>query len=99
MEISIEREMHRIRDAEFISKLKDCYKLDLWNDELKIRIAIDVNAVLERMTNQRYSEMLRLLVIEGYTASEVAEMLDMKIDDVYNLKHSAIKQFIEIYGK
>lgn len=68
-------------------------------DDLRIQMSIDVNAVLERMPNERYAEVLRLLLIEGYGASDVAEMLGVKVDNVYNLKHRAIQQFIEVYGR
>lgn len=69
------------------------------NDDLRIQIAIDVNAVLRRMPNRRYSEIIRLLIIEGYSPKDVADMLGMKTDNVYNLKHRAINQFIELYGR
>lgn len=69
------------------------------NDYLRIQIAIDVNAVLTKMPNQRYAEIIRLLLIEGYAAKDVADMLDMRVENVYNLKHRAITQFIELYGQ
>ncbi len=72
---------------------------DSASDDLRIQIAIDVNSVLARMPNQRYAEMIRLLLIEGYAAQDVADMLDMRVENVYNLKHRAIAQFIEIYGR
>lgn len=72
---------------------------DYANDDLCIQIAIDVNAVLSKMPNQRYSEIIRLLLIEGFSAHDVADMLDVKVENVYNLKHRAIVQFIELYGK
>lgn len=68
------------------------------NDELRIQIAIDVNAVLTKMPNRRYAEILRLLLIDGYSPTDVADMLGMKVDNVYNLKHRAIGQFVEVYG-
>lgn len=68
-------------------------------DDLRIQIAIDVNAVLSKMLNQRYLEIIRLLLIDGYAAQDVADMLDMRVENVYNLKHRAITQFIELYGK
>lgn len=71
---------------------------DPFEDELRIQIAIDVNSVLSKMPNKRYAEIIKLLLIHGYSASNVAEMLDMKIENVYNLKHQAVNQFIEIYG-
>lgn len=72
---------------------------DSVHDDLRIQIAIDVNAVLSKMPNQRYAEIIRLLLIEGYAAQDVAEMLDMRVENVYNLKHRAITQFIELYGQ
>lgn len=72
---------------------------DYANDDLRIQIAIDVNAVLSKMPNRRYAEIIRLLLIEGYVAQDVADMLDMKVENVYNLKHRAIIQFIELYGQ
>lgn len=68
------------------------------NDDLRIQIAIDVNAVLTKMPNQRYAEIIRLLLIEGYAPTDVADMLGMKVDNVYNLKHRAIGQFVKLYG-
>lgn len=73
--------------------------MDYLRDDLRIQIAIDVNAVLSRMPNQRYAEIIRLLLIEGYAAQDVADMLGMRVENVYNLKHRAITQFIEIYGQ
>lgn len=67
-------------------------------DDLRIQIAIDVNAVLSKMPNRRYAEIIRLLLIEGYAPADVADILGMKVDNVYNLKHRAIAQFIELYG-
>lgn len=72
---------------------------DSIRDDLRIQIAIDVNAVLSRMPNQRYAEIIRLLIIEGYASQDVADMLDMKVENIYNLKHRAINQFIELYGR
>lgn len=71
---------------------------DSTNDDLRIQIAIDVNAVLLKMPNRRYAEIIRLLLIEGYAAQDVADMFDMRVENVYNLKHRAIAQFIEIYS-
>lgn len=72
---------------------------DFAREDLRIQIAIDVNAVLSKMPNQRYAEIIRLLIIEGYSVQDVADMFDIKVENVYNLKHRAITQFIKIYGK
>lgn len=71
---------------------------DYADDDLRIQIAIDVNAVLSKMPNRRYAEIIRLLLIDGYAAQDVADMLDMRVENIYNLKHRAITQFIELYG-
>lgn len=71
---------------------------DYVRDDLRIQIAIDVNAVLSRMPNERYAEIIRLLLIEGYASQDVADMLDLRVENIYNLKHRAINQFIELYG-
>lgn len=76
-----------------------CAVGDPTNDDLRIQIAIDINAVLSRMPNERYAEIIRLLLIEGYASQDVADMLDMKVENVYNLKHRAIAQFLELYGQ
>ena len=72
---------------------------DSIRDDLRIQIAIDVNAVLSKMPNQRYAEIIRLLLIEGYASQDVADMLDLRVENIYNLKHRAINQFIELYGQ
>ena len=69
---------------------------DSIRDDLRIQIAIDVNAVLSKMPNQRYAEIIRLLLIEGYASQDVADMLDLRVENIYNLKHRAINQFIEL---
>ncbi len=69
------------------------------DDDLRVQIAIDVNAVLARMPNRRYADILRLLLIEGYAPQDVADMLGVRLENVYNLKHRAIVQFIELYGR
>ncbi len=76
----------------------DISTLERADEELRIQIAIDVNAVLEKMQNKRYSDIIRRLIIEGYSASEVANILDTNIDNVYDITHRAIKQFISLYG-
>lgn len=68
------------------------------DDDLRIQVAIDVQAVLCRMPNRRYADIIRLLVLEGFAPREVADMLDIRVENVYNLKHRALAQFAELYG-
>lgn len=72
---------------------------DYANDDLRIQIAIDVNAILAQMSNHRYAEVIKLLLIDGYAVKDVADMLDIKVPNVYNLKHRAIVKFVELYGQ
>lgn len=67
-------------------------------DDLRLQAAIDVRATLAAMPSRRYSELLRLLLIEGYRPEEVGNMTGTATDNVYNLKARAIRQFVRIYG-
>lgn len=64
-----------------------------------IEIAMDVNAVLKRMPNRRYAEALEWLLLKGYSAEELAKMWGTNAANVYNIKHRAIQQFGELYGR
>lgn len=64
-----------------------------------IEIAIDINAVMQKMPNKRYVEAIDLLIMQGYEAEEVARRWETNLANVYNIKHRAVKQFIEFYGK
>ena len=92
-----------IRERMLSSRNADGYDMTTLDgasdDDLRIQIAIDINAVLRKMQNRRYADIIRLLLIEGYPAQDVADMLGIKVANVYNLKHRAIVQFIELYGQ
>lgn len=90
-----EKLMHVVADEDEAEKMTGA---DV-RDDLRIQISIDVHAVLERMPNERYAEVLRLLLIEGYGAQDVAAMMGVKVENVYNLKHRAVRMFIEMYGR
>ena len=61
-------------------------------------IAIDVNTTFERMPNKRYVQVLQWMLVEGYDADEVATKLNTTAANVYNIKHRAIVQFVEVYN-
>ena len=63
------------------------------SDEMRM----DIERTLSRMKNDRYVAVIRLLIIEGRETEEVANILDTSIQNVYNLKHRAIAQFLELY--
>jgi len=66
--------------------------------EKNLEMTMDVRSTLAIMSNRRYAECLELLLIEGYSAEEVAMRWNMKASNVYNIKHRAIQQFISIYN-
>lgn len=88
----------RLLNTKDITENADLIRYDVC-DDLRIQIRIDVNYVLSKMPNQRYVEIIRLLFIEGYSAKDVAHMFEIKVENVYNLKHRAIAQFVELYGQ
>lgn len=80
-------------EEELINSCRNTY-----NTELNIEVAIDVKRVMSLMKNKRYADILRLMIIEGYTPEEVARKWNKTIDNIYNIKHRAIKEFLSIYN-
>lgn len=68
------------------------------SDNLNADIAMDVNTTFERMPNKRYVQLLKWMLLEGYQAEDVASMLETSVANVYNIKHRAIVQFIDVYN-
>jgi RNA polymerase sigma factor (sigma-70 family) len=62
-------------------------------------IKMDVDEVLKKMPNRRYAEVLKLNLYYGYSAEDIAIILDTPVSNVYNIKHRAVMQFISIYGQ
>ena len=90
--------MHTHKHESSVEYLDDISLLDrqvhtISKDEMRI----DIERTLSRMTNERYVAIIRLLIIEGRRAEEVAWMMDTSIQNIYNLKHRAIAQFLETY--
>ena len=67
-------------------------------DGLDMEIAMDVETTLSKMKNERYVKVLRWMFVDGLDAEEVANLLNTSIPNVYNIKHRAIVQFVEIYS-
>ena len=68
------------------------------SDSLDAEIAMDVNATFERMPNKRYVQLLQWMLVDGFDADEVAVKLNTTVANVYNIKHRAIVQFVEVYN-
>ena len=60
---------------------------------------MDVETLLNRMTNKRYREIIRLRYVEGMDNEETAEALCMTMANFYNKHKLAKEQFISILGK
>lgn len=59
----------------------------------------DLEAILEMMPNKRYSRLIRLLYVEGFTKEETAAELELSMANFYNLHLRAKNQFNEIIKK
>ena len=68
-------------------------------DALNTEISMDVQTTLARMNNPRYVQILVWMLVDGYGAEEVADMMQTSVANVYNIKHRAIVQFIETFNK
>lgn len=62
-------------------------------DDTGTRIAarLDVERLLAMMTNQRYVFVIRRLILEEATPDEVADELNVKVSNLYNLKKRAME--------
>lgn len=67
-------------------------------DNLETEIAMDVAATFEKMPSNRYVQVLQWMLVDGYDADEVAAKLNTTVANVYNIKHRAIVQFVEVYN-
>ncbi len=59
----------------------------------------DALAILKRMPNKRYSEIIRLRYLELLTNEETANELGMTMDNYYNKHKLAKAQYIRIHRK
>ena len=67
-------------------------------DGLDAEIVLDVNTTFKSMPNKRYVQVLKWMLVDGYDADEVAAELGTTTANVYNIKHRAITQFVEVYS-
>ena len=55
-----------------------------------------INKLLNLMPNQRYSELIRLLIVEEWTQEEVVEELQIPPAQIYNLVNRAMVQLVTV---
>jgi DNA-directed RNA polymerase specialized sigma24 family protein len=73
----------------------DCVKsAEILSD---VDIRMDIEKVMKMMPNRRYAEVLKLNLYYGYSAEDIAVILDTTVSNVYNIKHRAIVQFVETF--
>lgn len=64
--------------------------------EPKISARIDVETLLNLMSNRRYAYVIKRLILDDADVKEVADELDIKVDNLYNVKKRAIAMITEI---
>lgn len=60
---------------------------------------MDVERLLSMMPNQRYVEVIRKLMLEGYDSEELARDMGIRVSNLYNIKRRAMAQLTEVAQK
>ena len=76
----------------------DKYAASVYEEETSLG-RYDLEAILNMMPNKRYSMIIRLRYLQGYSNEETAEALQMNMDNFYNKHRRAKIQFNEILNK
>ena len=81
----------------------DTERFDAVSDSIDIESSVfdaaDLQLVLQSMPNPRYRELIRLRYIEELPNEEVAQRLEMSLDNFYNKHYFAKKQFLTALKK
>lgn len=83
-----------LKSSDGTDKIPDSIELDFSNLN-----HADVITLLGMMPNKRYSNIIRLSFLEQKTDIEVAEALSMSMDNYYNKKRLAVKQYNRVCRK
>ena len=57
---------------------------------------MDIAALFERMSNKRYVNVIRRLVLEDAEPKDVAKELRVSVDNLYNIKKRAIASMTQV---
>ena len=60
---------------------------------------MDVENLLHQMRNQRYAKVIRMLIIDDMTPDEVAKVLSVTVDNLYNIKRRAMVALADVAFK
>jgi RNA polymerase sigma factor (sigma-70 family) len=81
----------------------DTERFDTVSDSIDIESSVfdaaDLQLVLQSMPNPRYRDLIRLRYIEELPNEEVAQRLEMSLDNFYNKHYFAKKQFLTALKK
>ncbi len=85
----LSRRMVMIENQPLEPLYEDC---DLPSDEKEQQMVakIDIDNLLSKMDNRRYAFVIQQLVIEDKQPADVAEILGVSVDNLYNIKKRAI---------
>lgn len=76
----------------------DQYSASIYEEEANMNLE-DIEKILSIMPNKRYSMIIRLRYLEGYTNEETARALGLTMDNFYNKHLRAKKQYNDILKK
>ena len=68
----------------------------MYSDEASCDAQMDVARIFALMPNRRYVYVIRRLVLEDTEPQELADELDVTVDNLYNIKKRAIAEFTKI---
>lgn len=69
---------------------------DTVDEESRTIARMDITALLERMPNKRYVNVIRRLVLEDAEPKDVAKELRVSVDNLYNIKKRAIASMTQV---
>ena len=60
---------------------------------------LDIESLLNGLTNERYRSVIRKLVLEDYEPQTLANEMGITVDNLYNIKRRALSQLAHLYRK
>lgn len=69
---------------------------DMVDEESRTVARMDIKALFERMPNKRYVYVIRRLVLEDAEPKDVAEELQVSVENLYNIKKRAIASLTQV---
>lgn len=92
--ISIRRKVIENNSSDHL--LDVAVKHNVMSSESQNDAQVDIAMLLDKMPNSRYAMVLKRLIIEDADPQEVADEMDIKIDNLYNIKKRAIAALMRL---